>query len=180
MALKSTICKLQLSISDMDRGYYGDHNLTIARHPSETDERMMVRILAFALNAHEHLSFGKGLSDPDEADLAQKDLTGAIQLWVEFGQPEEKTLTRASGRSEKIIVYGWQRAFKPWLDGIMSKISRFKNISIYQLSVQGGVALDILAQRNMNLQCTIQENSIWLSDTQNTVQIDVLPVTQAS
>ena len=101
MALKSTIYKAELQIADMDRHYYADHALTIARHPSETDERMMVRVAAFALFAQERLEFCKGLSDTDEPDLWQKDLTGAIETWIEVGQPDERRIAKASGRVER-------------------------------------------------------------------------------
>src|SRR5678816_1520267 len=107
MALKATIFKAELSIADVDRGYYADHALTIARHPSETDGRMMVRLLAFALNAHERLEFGKGLSDTDEPDLWQKSLTGAIEHWIEVGQPDDKRLLRACGRADRVTVYAY-------------------------------------------------------------------------
>src|SRR5512147_3279852 len=105
MALKSTIFKAELQISDMDRNYYGSHSLTIARHPSETDERMMVRLLAFALHANEGLAFGRGLSTDDEPDLWQRDLTGAIRLWIDVGLPDEKLLRRACGRADEVVVY---------------------------------------------------------------------------
>ena len=108
MALKSTIFKASLSISDMDRNYYADHALTIACHPSETAERMMVRVLAFALNAHEYLGFGKGISDVDEPDLWQKDLTGAIDHWIEAGQPDEKRILKACGRAVRVSIYARQ------------------------------------------------------------------------
>jgi uncharacterized protein YaeQ len=104
MALKSTIYKAELQIADMDRHYYADHALTIARHPSETDERMMVRVAAFALFAQERLEFCKGLSDTDEPDLWQKDLTGAIETWIEVGQPDERRIAKASGRSNEVVA----------------------------------------------------------------------------
>ena len=113
MALSSTICKATLQIADTDRNYYADHALTIARHPSETDERMMMRLLAFALNAHEHLAFGRGLST-DEPDLWQKDLTGAIVHWIEVGQPDEKSLLRACGRAERVTVYSYGNRAELW------------------------------------------------------------------
>ena len=109
MALKATIFKASLQVSDMDRKYYAEHALTLARHPSETDERMMLRVLAFALNAHEHLAFGKGLSDTDEPDLWQKDLTGRILHWIDVGQPDEKRLIRASGRADRLRGNAGQR-----------------------------------------------------------------------
>ena len=88
MAIKATIFKVNLQIADMERHYYQDYALTLARHPSETDERMMVRLLAFALHAHEYLEFGQGMTADDEADVWQKDLTGAIELWIDVGMPD--------------------------------------------------------------------------------------------
>src|SRR5471032_971236 len=102
MALKSTIYKANLQVADMDRHYYADHALTIACHPSETPERMMVRVLAYALNAHERLGFGKGLSDVEDPDLSLKDLTGRVQLWIEVGLPDDKTVLKACGRADAV------------------------------------------------------------------------------
>ncbi len=107
MALKATICKAELHIADMERGYYKDHALTIARHPSETEERMMVRILAFALNADDALGFGAGLSTDDEPDLWRKDLTGNIETWIDVGLPGEKRMRKACGRAEAVVVYSY-------------------------------------------------------------------------
>src|SRR6516164_945881 len=107
MALKSTIFKATVQISDLDRHYYAEHALTIARHPSETDERMMVRLVAFVLNADERLEFGKGLSTDDEPDLWLRDLTGAVEAWIEVGLPDERRLRRASGRSEVVKLYAY-------------------------------------------------------------------------
>jgi uncharacterized protein YaeQ len=98
MALKATVVKAELQVSDMDRHYYASHNLTLAQHPSETDERLMVRLLAFALNADERLEFGKGLSSDDEPDLWRRDYTGDIELWIDLGQPDESRIRKASGR----------------------------------------------------------------------------------
>ena len=105
MAIKATICKANLQIADMERHYYQDHALTLARHPSETDERMMVRLLAFALHAHEYLEFGQGMTADDEADVWQKDLTGAIELWIDVGLPDEKLIRKACGRANQVVVY---------------------------------------------------------------------------
>ena len=107
MALKATIFKADLSIADMDRNYYADHALTLARHPSETDERMMVRLAAFALNAHERLAFGGGISTEDEPALWRRDLTGAIEQWIDVGLPEARDLRRACGRASEVIVYAY-------------------------------------------------------------------------
>jgi uncharacterized protein YaeQ len=104
MSLRPTIHKASLDVSDLDRQYYATHALTIARHPSETDERMMVRLLAFALFAEDALAFGAGLSDSDEPDLWAKDLTGDVQLWVEIGQPDPRIVRKAVRRARQVVV----------------------------------------------------------------------------
>jgi uncharacterized protein YaeQ len=172
MALKATIFKVDLQIADMDRHYYGDHTLTLARHPSETDERMMVRVLAFAMHAHEALSFGKGLSTDDEPDLWQKDLTGAIDLWIDVGQPDERRILKACGRAEQVVIYSYSASSGIWWSQIAGKLDRAKNLSIVNLPSAATVALTRLAQRTMQLQCTIQDGQIWLTGGEQTVQID--------
>lgn len=164
MALKSTIYKAELQIADMDRHYYGDHSLTIARHPSETDERMMVRLAAFAFFASERLELAKGLSDTDEPDLWQKDLTGAIQTWIEVGQPDERRLAKASGRSGNVIVIAYGgRTSQIWWDGLRGKVERLRNVEVWSLAEGVGEALAKLAERTMRLQFTVQDSSAWLS-----------------
>jgi len=125
MALKSTIFKAELSVADIDRGYYHDHALTIARHPSETDERMMVRLLAFALHADERLAFGRGLSTEDEPDLWQRDLTGAIDRWIDVGLPDERDVRKACGRAREVdvLAYGG-RAVELWWQGACERLER--------------------------------------------------------
>lgn len=173
MALKATIFKADLQIADMDRHYYGDHALTIARHPSETDERMMVRLLAFALHAHEMLVFGKGLSTDDEPDLWQKDLTGAIDLWIDVGQPDEKRMLKACGRSSKVIVYNYGSAGRVWWSQIGARVERAKNLRVLSVPAEASGALAMLAQRTMQLQCTIQDGQIWMTGAEQSVQIDL-------
>jgi len=177
MALKATIFKADLQIADMDRNYYHDHALTIARHPSETDERMMVRVLAFALHAHEALVFGKGLSADDEPDLWQKDLTGAIEIWLDVGLPDEKRVRKACGRAKQVFIYNYGgRVADMWWTQSRDKIERIKNLTVINLPPETSLALAKLAQRNMQLQCTVQEGQIWLSDQVNTVQVELMAV----
>lgn len=173
MALKSTIFKADLQIADMDRQYYDGHTLTIARHPSETDERMMVRILAFVLHANEALAFGKGLSADDEPDLWQKDLTGAIDLWIEVGQPDDKRIMKACGRSNRVIIYSYSSMSNIWWNQIANKVDRAKNLSVFNLPAATSQALAKLAQRNMQLQCTIQDAQIWINGDGESIQIDL-------
>ena len=173
MALKATIFKADLQIADMDRNYYGDHSLTLARHPSETDERMMVRLLAFALNASDTLAFCKGLSSEEEPDLWQKDLTDAIEMWVEVGLPDEQRLRKACNRSKKVTVYAYGgRGADVWWKQIENKLTRFDNLTVYNLPGDSSELLATLAQRTMRLQCTIQESTVWLSDGEKSVEVE--------
>lgn len=177
MALKATIFKAELQIADMDRNYYHDHALTIARHPSETDERMMVRLLAFALHAHEALAFGKGLSADDEPDLWQKDLTGAINIWIDVGLPDEKRVRKACGRAKQVYIYNYGgRIADMWWNQSRDKLERVKNLEVVSLPPETSLAMAKLAQRNMLLQCTVQEGQIWVSDKDNSVQVALMTV----
>ena len=177
MALKSTIFKADLQIADMDRNYYHDHALTIAQHPSETDERMMVRLLAFVLNAHEALSFGKGLSADDEPDLWQKDLTGNIELWIDVGLPDEKLIRKACGRAKQVIVYNYGgRGAEIWWNQNSSKLDRLNNLTVINLSEATSLALVNLVQRTMQLQCTIQDEQIWVANQNETVGVELVTI----
>ena len=172
MALKATIFKAELQIADMDRRYYGGHTLTIARHPSETDERMMVRLLAFAMHADGALSFGRGLSTDDEPDLWQKDLTGTIEIWIDVGLPDEKRVRRACGRARQVFVYSYGgRGAELWWDQVNAKLGRVENLSVISLPAASTQALAALAFRNMQLQFTIQEGQIWISDKDKVVEV---------
>lgn len=172
MALKATIFKADLQIADMDRNYYGSHGLTIARHPSETDERMMVRLLAFACLADERLDFGKGLSDADEPDLWQKDLTGAIDLWIEVGQPDERRIIKACGRAARVVVYCYGgNGAAIWWGQINRKLERLRNLTVINLPAGAASELARLTRRSMQFQCTIQDGQIWLTDGEQTVSV---------
>ena len=175
MAIKATIFKVDMQIADMDRGYYADHALTIARHPSENDERMMVRLLAFALEAVEHLAFSRGLSADDEPAIWAKDLTGAIELWVEVGLPEDQLLRRACGRARlvKVYCYGGHGA-QLWWKSVEDKLARNDNLSVIDLPQEGTRAMAKLAQRTMRLQYTIQEGAVWVTDGTESVQLQPL------
>jgi uncharacterized protein YaeQ len=172
MALKATIFKATLNIADMDRHYYGDHLLTIARHPSETDERMMIRLLAFAQNASERLAFTKGISTDDEPDLWQKSLSDEIELWIELGLPDESRLRKACNRSQQVILYTYGgRAVPLWWEKVRGKVSRFDNLTVVDLPPEATEALARLADRNMSLQCTLQDGEISIGNDRELVTI---------
>jgi uncharacterized protein YaeQ len=171
MALKSTIYKADCQIADMDRGYYQLHNLTIALHPSETEERMMARLLAFVINAHEYLQFTKGLSTDDEPELWQKSLTDDIELWIEVGMPDEKRLRKASSRADKVVLYSYGGRNTVWWSQVQPKLERFKNLVVINLPKQDTDQLIPMVKRTMHLQISIQDGQIWISDDQNTATI---------
>ena len=174
MALKATIFKAELQVSDLDRSHFGSHVLTLARHPSETDERMMVRLLAFALNAHDALEFGPGLSNEDEPDLVQRDLTGAIEHWIDVGLPDERAIRKASGRALHVTVYTYGgRSADLWWEQNRVGLERLGNLAVVDVPEETSAALRGLAARTMKLDCTIQEGQVWLSHEGETLHFEL-------
>jgi len=173
MALKSTIFKANLNVSDLDRHYYAAHSLTLARHPSETDERMMMRLLAFGLFADERLEFGKGLSTTDEPALWLRDYGGEIRLWIEVGLPDERVLRRAAGRADQVVllVYGGRGA-ELWWAKEGPGLARLDNLRVLAVDTETSAALAALASRGMDLQCTIQDGQVWFTNGDQTVLIE--------
>lgn len=176
MAQKATICKATLQIADMDRGLYTDRQVTLARHPSENDERMMIRLLAFALclpadDEHGALEFAKGMWDPDEPEMWQKDLTGRIVHWIEVGQPEERRLVKASGRADRVSVFAFGPSAAMWWAAMSSRIARAGNIEAWQIPAEQSRALASLAGRAMQLQLNRQDGVVWIGDGQDNVEI---------
>jgi uncharacterized protein YaeQ len=183
MALKSTVFKANLQIADIDHGYYADHALTLARHPSETDERMMVRLAALALNAHELvdtcggdgiLAFGAGLSDPDDPDLHLTDFTSRKRLWVEVGQPEDKPLAKACSQADAVRVYPFGSAAEVWWRGIENKLTRLDKLQVWRIPADAAPALAALAERSMQLQATVLEGVLTLSSERASVSLEPL------
>lgn len=175
MAIKSTIFKVNLQIADMDRHYYADHALTVAQHPSETEERMMVRLLAFAIYADEALTFGRGITGEDEPDLWQKDLTGAIERWIVVGLPDERAIRRASGRADQVVVISYGRAANIWWNENRSKLTRLGNLTVLRLPTESSQALAKLVSRTMQLQCSLQEGHIMMTSDDGVVEIEPEP-----
>ena len=171
MAISSTINKVSLNIADMDRHYYQTHELTVAQHPSETDFRFMMRIIAFIFNAEENLAFTKGLCVDDEPEIWRKSLSNEIELWIDFGQLDEKRIGKACGRANKVIVYTYnERKAKIWWEQQADKLQRYKNLKVYFIKAE---SVDQLISRNMSLQCNIQDGELYLSDNDNSFDITV-------
>ena len=172
MATKATIFRAELQVSDIDRNYYDTHSLTVAQHPSETEERMMVRLLAFALNAGEGLAFGRGVSTDDEPDLWLRDLTGEIQLWIEIGQPDEQRLRRACGRAREVRVYTFSgRGAGIWWQKNAGALERCANLRVFDVPAEASQQLAALASRNMQLQCLVQDGHVQMSTDAGSVDI---------
>ncbi len=172
MAQNSTIYKIELSVSDMDRHYYETHKLTVAKHPSETDERLMVRLVAFALNAHEHLEMTKGLSTDDEPDIWQKSLSDELDVWVALGLPSEKVLRQSCNKAAQVIVYPYGgRTAEIWWDKIKNSTTRFDNLHVVSLPEADTLALAKLANRAMKLQVNIQDGEVMVSVAESVVYL---------
>ncbi|MBB1269574.1 YaeQ family protein [Shewanella sp. SR44-3] len=173
MAPKATVFKAAIQVADMDRHYYADHQLTLAQHPSETDSRMMVRLLAFVLNASESLSFSKGLCVDDEPELWDKSLSDEILLWVEFGQADEKWLRKACGRAKKVQLYTYGgRSVPIWWQQNSAALERYKNLSVINIAEESVKGMEVFVDRNMNLQVSISEGQVWLSNNEHSLLIE--------
>ena len=158
----------------MDRHYYGEHALTLARHPSETDERMMLRVLAFARHAHEDLAFGRGVSTDDEPDLWIRNLTGEIELWVQLGQPDEREIRRACGRARQVVLYTYSgQGARIWWEQLGRKLASLGNLSVYDIPPESMAVLGQLAGRGMDLNITIQDGAIWLANEETALEVNV-------
>ncbi len=181
VALKSTVFKANLQVADIDHGYYADHALTLARHPSETDERMLVRIVALALHAHQvqslcqgdaTLAFGAGLSDPDDPDVALTDFTGRRRLWIEVGQPDEKPLVKACAQADSVVVLAYHAQAEVWWRGIANRLTRLDRLQVWRLPPQAMPELQALAERSMQLQATVQDGALTLSSALGSVHLE--------
>lgn len=177
MALKATIFKVDLAVADMDRNVYADYALTLARHPSENDARMMVRLLAFMRYSDEALVFGKGLSTDEEPDLWLKDLTGAVHRWIVVGQPDERWLRKASGRSEQVVVFSYGgRVAEIWWEQNRAVLEKLPNLTVFRLSQESTAELAALASRAMRVQCLTQDGEMLITGEGEAVRVEPMRV----
>jgi uncharacterized protein YaeQ len=177
MAMKATVFKATVQVSDMDRAYYNDLKLTIAQHPSETDERTMVRLLAFSLHASEGLKFTEGISAEDEPDIWSKSLSGEIEIWIDVGLPDEKRIRKACNRAKLVYIYAYGgRAVEKWWEPMAQNLARHQNLKVIVLPQTATRSLGKLAQRTMALQCTVQDGQIWIGDSNSNVSVEPEPL----
>ena len=169
MALSSTIRKVSINIADMDRHYYQSHELTVAQHPSENDFRLMIRLIAFMVNAREQLAFTKGMGSDDEAELWQKSLTDEVELWIDFGQLDEKRIRKACGRAQQVIIYTYHEGkAQTWWQQQKDKLQRFDNLRVIHINAEG---VEALISRSMQLQCNIQDSVMYLNNDESSYTI---------
>lgn len=174
MAMGSQIFKANINLANLNTNVYEDVSLTMALHPSETEERMMYRMLAFLYCTHERLEFSKGLDDPEQPDIWQKDLMGDIEHWIDLGLPEEKRIKKATGRSNLVSVFTYSPSkAETWFTKIQSKLKNNKKLQIYHLIEIEPDSLTSLVQKTMNLSCIVEDGQIFLSNEDLRVQIDI-------
>lgn len=184
MAPNATVYKAELQVSDLDRHYYATHDLVLAQHPSETPERLMARLLAFALYADAQLAFGRGLSDEDEPALWQRDYGGRIERWIELGQPDESRLRKAAGRADRVVVVGYGgNAADVWWKKHEGALSRLRTLTVVDLPAEGVAAATGLLSRSMRLTAMIQDGELQLMDAERSISLRPLvrmaPMVQA-
>ncbi|WP_330947697.1 YaeQ family protein [Thermomonas sp. LB-4] len=172
MAANATIYKVELQVTDLDRHYYASHALTLAQHPSETEIRLLVRLLAFALHADERLEFGRGLSDEDEPALWRRDYTGDILQWIELGQPDESRLRKASGRAAQVVVVGYGgQAADAWWKRNAPALARLRNLTVMELDDAAVAAATPLLERGMRVTAMIQDGELQLMDAARSISM---------
>jgi uncharacterized protein YaeQ len=170
MALRATVYKVELNVSDLDRHVFEAQSLALARHPSETEERLMVRLLAYALHLGGGLAFGRGISNEDEAAIWQRDLTGRLLLWIEVGLPDERALRRACGKAEAVVLYTYGgRTAAQWWAQNGEALQRLDNLQVIDLPQPFTQALAALASRNLQVQVTVQDGEVWVSVGEQTL-----------
>ena len=174
MALKATVYKADLQISNMDSQYYQSHSLTLALHPSETEQRMMIRLLAFARHATDDLKFGKGLSNEEDASLWQRDLTDHVRLWIDVGLPDEKRIRKACHRADKVIVYAYGERTAPiWWQQNQRKMSTFPNLEVFLLDANSCEQLTQLCKRTMHLYFSVLDGQMTLGSDDLSLELSI-------
>tara|TARA_R110002072_G_scaffold105615_5_gene230941 strand:- start:89 stop:625 length:537 start_codon:yes stop_codon:yes gene_type:complete len=174
MALSSTIFKVQLDLSDLNKNHYNSYKLTLARHPSENDQRMMLRLLAFALFADEQLSFTKGISTVEEPDLWIKNYSGEIELWIDLGLPDEKRIRQAHSSAKKVVIFAYgDRSLATWRQQLDASIKRFPSLKIFHIADDDLKQLASLADKNMQLHCSIQDDEVFIGNDSQNFQIKI-------
>lgn len=162
MALKPTIYKFRIALTDMNRDYYDSLNLTIAQHPSENEERMMARVLAFCLNATPDLQFTKGLSSIEEPDIWLKTLDDQIDLWIEAGEPDHERVKKATRLAKQVKVYSFNSKSDVWWKQNQAKFAPLK-AQVVRFDSQGIQAFSQMTARTLDLGVMLSGETAYIS-----------------
>ncbi|GAA5317338.1 MAG: YaeQ family protein [Candidatus Pelagadaptatus aseana] len=175
MALKPTIFKFKIALSDLDRHVYDTLDLTVAQHPSENTERMMARVLAYCLNCTEGLAFTKGLSTPDEPDVWCKSLDDQLLLWLDVGEPSADRIKKATRLSDQVKVYSFNAKTDVWwgqesgaFSGLATEVWKFPWETIQQLAE--------MVERTMDFSVTVSASSLYVATASGDCEIACLPL----
>jgi len=175
VALKTTVFKFNIALSDINRNIFDSLNLTVARHPSETDERMLARVLAFCINSEEHLKFCRGLSASDEPDLWLRTLDDRIEQWIDVGEPDAERIRKASRISSAVKVYSFNARTRSdvWWQKTRENIKSI-NISVYRFDWPDMQAVAQQIQRTMSLSVMISGDSLYISTEQGEFEVHLV------
>lgn len=177
MALNATLYKLQLAVSDIDRHHYAEHALTLAQHPSETVDRLLVRMLAFLFDADDRLQMTRGLSSSDEPDLWRHSDSGEIEHWIELGLPDAQRLKKASHRAQRVTLYCYgERKTDVWWQQNQAVLGSLVNLAVVLIPAEPIAALQSLLDRHMKWQATLQDNTAWVGDAGGSTTVTVTPL----
>lgn len=175
MARGSTVYRAFLELAHVDRAQYARLDLTVARHPSETAERMLVRILAYAIRYEEGLCFGRGLSTPNEADLWSRDAEGRLRQWVEVGQPQRGRLLKAARRAEGVSVFAFGRGVEAWREAQLAGFDAPDNLAVCRIRDEFVEELSAGLLRKIEWSVTINEGVLYLDDGTRTLETSPQP-----
>ncbi len=175
MAIGASIYKVNVSLSNLETHYYHDFDLTIAKHPSENESRMMYRLLAFLYSAHEDLEFTRGLSSTDEPELWQKDYSGEIIQWIELGLPESKRIKQACGKSQVVKIFTYHKnKSEEWVKKMKGDFQSHKKLPVYHLDVVENGPLEKLVEKSMKLSCIIEEQYMYIGNDQERIGVEII------
>jgi len=176
MAQPSTIYRVGIQLSDIDRGLYETLQITVARHPSETEERLLARILAYALYYEPELAFTKGVGAGDEPDLWSKGPDGRVRCWIEVGLPDAERLVKASRHSEQVVLCAFGSSLPVWEKQHLPKLAGISNLTVISLDPAFLGSLSKRLQRSISWSLTVTEGSLYLAIDGETLESSVVHV----
>ncbi len=170
----STIYKAFVELSNLNSHTYESFNLTMAKHPSENESRMMYRLVSYLHESNKNLEFTRGLSSTDEPEVWEKGASGEVIHWIEMGEPDEKRIRKVCGKSQKVTIYTYnQNTAHLWFEKIKNKLIGNQKVKIYH--IQNQEDFEVLINRSMKLDCLIEDQSLYLSDELNRIEFFIQP-----